>query len=140
MRTDHIQRAQLDIDVPPAVAGTARQRRQPVTRHYDLTVRHAHEQWHQIRWALFVFPDITDVAPTDDAEVVRIFHEGSRAYPNVWRVELLQAGFDVPAPDTSRPSGPRVAPVSSVSPAAAKRRGPLTLHSTPHQQPHPHPR
>jgi hypothetical protein len=53
-------------------------------------------QWTQIRWALFVFPDIVDVAPTDDPSVVRIYYEGTRPYPQVWRVELLQSGFDVP--------------------------------------------
>jgi hypothetical protein len=78
---------------------------EPVMSHYDLTVVRAREQWAQIRWSLFVFPDITDVAPTDDANVVRIFYEGVRAYPSVWSVELLQAGFDVPALDSPRSSG-----------------------------------
>jgi hypothetical protein len=76
----------------------------PATEHYDLAVQHACEQWTKIRWSLFVFPDIADVAPTDDPDVVRIFYEGRRAYPDVWRVELLQAGFDVPAADTAEPS------------------------------------
>jgi hypothetical protein len=70
--------------------------------HYDLAVRHACEQWSKIRWSLFVFPDITDVAPTDDPSAVRIFYEGRRPYPDVWRVALLQAGFDVPALGTAR--------------------------------------
>jgi hypothetical protein len=68
-------------------------------RGYDLTVRRAQNEWKQIRWALFVFPDIRDVAPTDDPEVIRIYYEGKRAYPDVWRTELLQAGFDVPPLD-----------------------------------------
>jgi hypothetical protein len=80
---------------------------EPVTSHYDLTVVRAREEWAQIRWSLFVFPDIADVAPPDDANVVRISYEGIRAYPNVWRVELLQAGFDVPALDPPRSSGLR---------------------------------
>jgi hypothetical protein len=33
--------------------------------------------------------------PTDPA-AVRVFYEGTRPYPGVWRVALLQAGFDVP--------------------------------------------
>src|ERR1700719_3775321 len=65
-------------------------------RHCDLTVHGAHDQWRRIRWALFVFPDITDVARTDDPDVVRVFYEGNRAYPAVWRVELRQQGFDLP--------------------------------------------
>ena len=64
--------------------------------HYDLTVINARERWAQIRWALFVFPDIIDVVPAEDPAVVRIFYEGTRPYPRVWRVELLQAGFNVP--------------------------------------------
>jgi hypothetical protein len=72
---------------------------------YDLTVRRAQNEWKQIRWALFVFPDIRDVEPTDDPEVIRIFYEGKRAYPDVWRTELVQAGFDVP-PVGSPPSYP----------------------------------
>jgi hypothetical protein len=100
--------------------------------HYDLTVLRARDDWTQIRWTLFVFPDITDVAPTDNPEVVRIFYEGTRAYPNVWRVELLQAGFDVPPLGGSRASGRRVAAASSRSPArAARRRAALTLRSSP---------
>jgi len=87
------------------VATAALPASEPVMSHYDLTVVRAREEWAQIRWSLFVFPDITDVAPTDDANVVRIFYEGIRAYPNVWRVELLQAGFDVPALDPPRSSG-----------------------------------
>jgi len=78
--------------------------------HYDLAVLHASEQWRQIRWSLFVFPDIRDVAPTGDAKVVRIFYEGRRPYPNVWRVELLQAGFDVPALETVQASDGSCAP------------------------------
>jgi len=66
------------------------------TRHYDLAVHGAQRQWQRIRWALFVFPDITDVAPTDDPDVVRVFYEGTRPYPSVWTVELRQQGFDLP--------------------------------------------
>jgi hypothetical protein len=79
-------------------------------RHYDLAVLGAREQWRQIRWSLFVFPDITDVAPTNDPDVVRIFFEGRRAYPNVWTIQLLQAGFDVPAPGTPRATNASSAP------------------------------
>jgi len=68
-------------------------------RRYDLTICRARYEWKQIRWALFVFPDIRDVAPTDDPDVIRILHEGKRAYPDVWRTELLQAGFDAPPLD-----------------------------------------
>jgi hypothetical protein len=82
----------------------------PAIGHYDLAVRHACEEWTKIRWSLFVFPDITDVAPTDDPGMVRIFYEGRRPYPNVWRVELLQAGFDVPALDAAQPSDRSSAP------------------------------
>jgi hypothetical protein len=67
-------------------------------------VRHASEQWTKIRWSLFVFPDIRDVAATEDPGIVRIFYEGRRPHPNVWRVELLQAGFDVPALQKAQPS------------------------------------
>jgi hypothetical protein len=87
------------------IAGAALPASEPMMRHYDLTVVRAREEWTEVRWSLFVFPDITDVAPTDDPNVVRIFYEGVRAYPNVWRVELLQAGFDVPALDPSGSSG-----------------------------------
>jgi hypothetical protein len=66
------------------------------TRNYDLVVHGAQQQWQRIRWALFVFPDITDVAPTDDPDVVRVFYEGNRPYPRVWTVELRQRGFDLP--------------------------------------------
>ncbi len=72
-------------------------RNEPVTRRCDLAVHGAQRQWRRIRWALFVFPDITDVAPTDDPDVVRVFYEGSRPWPRVWTVELCQRGFD-PAP------------------------------------------
>ena len=65
------------------------------THHYDLAVHGAQQQWQRIRWALFVFPDIMDVAPTDDPDVVRVFYEGIRPYPRVWTVELRQRGFDV---------------------------------------------
>jgi len=66
-------------------------------QHYDLAVSQARDHWQQIRWALFVFPDIRDVQPTDDPEVVRIFHEGERPYPDAWRVQLAQEGFEVPS-------------------------------------------
>jgi hypothetical protein len=79
-----------------------------VTRHYDLTVSEAQNDWRRIRWALFVFPDITDVAPTADPQVIRIFYEGKRPYPAVWRVELLQQGFHLPARAASVPGGPPV--------------------------------
>jgi hypothetical protein len=102
------------------------------TPHYDLTVRHARARWTQIRWSLFVFPDIIDVAPTDDPEVLRIFYEGKRAYPAVWRVELLQAGFDVPPLDRCRSGGPAVAAALSRAPTTAARRGGrLAVVSTP---------
>jgi hypothetical protein len=71
-------------------------RNESATRHYDLAVFGAQQQWQRIRWALFVFPDIMDVAPTDDPDVVRVFYEGSRPYPRAWTVELLQRGFDLP--------------------------------------------
>jgi hypothetical protein len=76
-------------------------RNEPSTRHYDLAVHDAQRQWQQIRWALFIFPDITDVAPTDDPDVVRVFYEGRRPYPRVWTVELGQRGFDLPRLDQS---------------------------------------
>lgn len=81
----------------------------PAIGHYDLAVRRACEEWTNIRWSLFVFPDITDVAPTDDPGIVRVLFEGRRPYPNVWRAQLLQAGFDVPALDTAQPSDRRSA-------------------------------
>jgi hypothetical protein len=65
--------------------------------YYDLAVCGARDHWEEIRWALFVFPDIRDVQPTDAPEVVRIFHEGERPHPEVWRVQLAQEGFDVPS-------------------------------------------
>ena len=87
----------------------------PVTRHFDLPGHGAREQWQQIRWALFVFPDITDVAPTDDPEVVRVFYEGNRPYPSVWRVELRQQGFDPTLVDPCDSSGKPVPAAPSVS-------------------------
>jgi hypothetical protein len=72
-------------------------RDEPAARYCDLAVHGAQKQWQWIRWALFVFPDIRDVVPTDDPDVVRVFYEGSRAWPRVWTVELRQRGFD-PAP------------------------------------------
>jgi len=85
--------------------------------HCDLTVLGAQEQWTRIRWALFVFPDITDIGPTADPDVVRISYEGA-GYADVWRVELLQAGFDVPEIEHPRPSRSLVAAASSGSPRA----------------------
>jgi hypothetical protein len=90
-------------------------------RHYDLPVACAQERWTQIRWALFVFPDIVDVAPTGDPAVVRIFYEGTRPYPAVWRVELLQAGFEVPALESKAPEVSDIA-VASSSRAATQAR------------------
>jgi hypothetical protein len=78
---------------------------EPATRHYDLAVYDAQQQWQRIRWALFVFPDITDVMPTDDSDVVRVFYEGSRPYPDVWTVELRQRGFDLPPVDSAVRTG-----------------------------------
>jgi hypothetical protein len=69
---------------------------EPSTLGYDLAVHDGQRHWQQIRWALFVFPDVTDVAPTDDPDVVRVFYEGSRPYPDVWTIELRQQGFDLP--------------------------------------------
>jgi hypothetical protein len=109
------------------VAGAALPASEPMMGHYDLTVVRAREEWTQVRWSLFVFPDITDVAPTDDSNVVRIFYEGVRAYPNVWRVELLQAGFDVPALDLSGSSGPPGAAAG----VAAPPRGSLPFPADP---------
>jgi hypothetical protein len=74
-----------DIDEAP--------RDELVTRGYDLAVHGAQQQWQQIRWALFVFPDIRDVAATADPDVVRVFYEGRRPWPRVWSVELRQQGF-----------------------------------------------
>ncbi|HEY4426954.1 MAG TPA: hypothetical protein VGN08_01975 [Solirubrobacteraceae bacterium] len=91
--------------------------------HYDLTVKGARDNWTQIRWALFVFPDIVDVAPADDPAVVRIFYEGTRPYPGVWRVELLQAGFDVPA--LERPAAERARPGAGSNPAGRRPRSGL---------------
>jgi hypothetical protein len=97
--------------------------------HYDLEVIGARDRWTQIRWALFVFPDIVDVTPAEDPAKVRIFYEGTRAYPSVWRVELVQAGFDVPAleaPDSARTVSGKASPAASrrprtVAPAASLR-------------------
>jgi hypothetical protein len=72
-------------------------------RYCDLVVRHGQEQWKQIRWALFVFPDISDVAPTEDPDAVRVFYRGRCPYPRIWLTELLQAGFDaLPDPSSGR--------------------------------------
>jgi hypothetical protein len=87
--------------------GRARPEEPDATQHYDLTVRDAQKDWQRIRWALFVF--IAEVAPTADPEVIRIFYVGKRPYPAVWRVELLQQGFDVPAQPASEPGEPSVA-------------------------------
>jgi hypothetical protein len=92
----------------------------PALAHYDLAVRHASEEWTKIRWSLFVFPDITDVAPTDDPGVVRIFYEGRRPYANVWRAALLQGGFDVPALDADAPCDASSPPAR---PARLRARG-----------------
>jgi hypothetical protein len=67
---------------------------------------------------------------------VRIFYEGTRPYPSVWRVELLQAGFDVPALDPKTPRVPDLAATSSGSMATAAPDGTpftaaLTLHVCP---------
>jgi hypothetical protein len=114
----------------------------PVIGHYDLTVHGAQEKWTQIRWALFVFPDIMDVTPTEDPNVARVLHEGTRAHANVWRVELLQAGFDVPPLEDAPPSARRRARTSSPSPrGGAPRRAsgpsPITLGGAPRRAPFP---
>jgi hypothetical protein len=90
-----------------------------VTRHCDLTVRGAREEWQRIRWALFVFPDITDVAPTDDPEVVRVFYAGHRPYPAVWNVELRQQGFDLASVDPCDSSGEHSSAAGSAAPGYA---------------------
>jgi hypothetical protein len=88
---------------------------QPVTRHCDLTVHGAREEWQRIRWALFVFPDITDVAATDDPQVVRVFYE-DRAYPAVWRVELRQQGLDLASVDACDSNPSHVPALPSAAP------------------------
>jgi hypothetical protein len=119
------------VDGGPISGGAAQYNHQAMPR-YDLTVLGAREKWTQIRWALFVFPDITDVAPTADPDVVRIFYEGRHAYANVWRVELLRAGFDVPELEPSRVSAPRVAAPSPGSPeAVAGPRAPFPIRGVP---------
>jgi hypothetical protein len=90
-----------------------------VTRHCELTVHGAREEWQRIRWALFVFPDITDVAPTDDPDIVRVFYEGNRPYPAVWKVELRQQGFDVTPVDACDSSGHPVSALASAAPGYA---------------------
>jgi hypothetical protein len=93
--------------------------RQRVTRHRDLTVHGAGDEWQRIRWALFVFPDITDVARTDDPDVVRVFYEGNRPYPGVWRVELRQQGFDLPPVDPCDPGCGHAPALPSAAPGYA---------------------
>ena len=92
---------------------------QRVTRHRDLTVHGAGAEWQRIRWALFVFPDITDVARTDDPDVVRVFYEGNRPYPGVWRVELRQQGFDLPPVDPCDSSCDHAPALPSAAPGYA---------------------
>jgi hypothetical protein len=66
-----------------------------------------------------VFPDITDVAPTDDPQVLRVFHEGSRPYPDVWKIELRQRGFDLTPADPGDSSGDHAPSVPSAAPRYA---------------------
>ena len=110
--------------------GYANGRERASARHCDLKVLGAQKAWTQIRWALFVFPDITDVAPTADPDVVRIFYEGA-CHATVWRVELLQAGFDVPEIEPPRPSLKRVAAAAGSPMATTGRPAPTPLRSAP---------
>jgi hypothetical protein len=67
-------------------------------RDQDLVVREAGQRWQEIRWALFLFPEVRDVQPTPNPDMVRVSYEGSRPYPHVWTTELIQQGFEAEVP------------------------------------------
>lgn len=48
----------------------------------------------QVRWELFVFPEIRDVLPTLELETVAVLWEGATADPQGWCRALAQAGYE----------------------------------------------
>jgi hypothetical protein len=48
----------------------------------------------QVRWELFVFPEIRDVLPTLEPETVAVLWEGSTADPERWCRALARAGYE----------------------------------------------
>jgi hypothetical protein len=49
----------------------------------------------QMRWALFVHPDVRDVLPTLHADTLRVIHRGP-GDPAAWSATLVAAGFPAP--------------------------------------------
>ena len=58
---------------------------------YELYVEDAASRWQAVRWELFLFPAVADVAPADDANHVRVIHEGEPE-PERWRETLREKG------------------------------------------------
>jgi hypothetical protein len=58
----------------------------------------------QIRWELFVFPEIRDVLPTLEPETVAVLWEGASAAPERWCRTLVQVGYDA---SPAQPASPR---------------------------------
>jgi hypothetical protein len=48
----------------------------------------------QVRWELFVFPEIRDVLPTLEPETVAVLWEGATADPQRWCRALAEAGYE----------------------------------------------
>jgi hypothetical protein len=61
---------------------------------WELYVAGGARHWTAVRWELFVFPDVRDVAPTADPDRVRVVFRGE-PQPERWRAALREAGFEV---------------------------------------------
>lgn len=48
----------------------------------------------QVRWELFVSPEIRDVLPTLEPETVAVLWEGATADPRRWCRALTRAGYE----------------------------------------------
>jgi hypothetical protein len=61
----------------------------------------------QVRWELFVFPEIRDVLPTLELETVAVLWEGTIADPQRWCRTLARIGYEAkplePAPALDDP-------------------------------------
>ena len=62
----------------------------------ELYVGGATRCWTAVRWELFAFPDVRDVAPSAEPDRVRVVFEGE-PQPERWREALREAGFEIGA-------------------------------------------
>jgi hypothetical protein len=60
----------------------------------ELYVEDGARCWQAVRWELFVFPAVIDVATADDENHVSVVFEGEPE-PERWREALRETGFQV---------------------------------------------